>query len=105
MNQMTKDKDDLERFKKLLVIMQDVKVCILATNVPNSMVSIGAGELLRKLKEIKKYVVFENIKDIKVTDIQPAMMRTYKKMLEIGDAYYVDSSEFYKVRTVQPKRE
>ncbi len=104
MNQMTKDKEDLERFKKLLVIMQEVKVCILATNVPNAMVSIGTGELLKKLKEIKKYVIFENIKDIKVTDIQPAMIRTYKKMLEIGDAYYADSSEFYKLRTVQYKK-
>ncbi|MBQ8318332.1 MAG: type VII secretion protein EssC [Lachnospiraceae bacterium] len=100
LNSMTKDSEYLDKFKMMFAVMRQVKMCILATNVANTMVTIGAGELQKKLKESRKFIIFENIKDIKVTDIQPSLLREYKKDLESVDAYYINGAEFCKVRTV-----
>jgi len=100
LSSMTKDSEYLDKFKKMFAAMRQVKMCILATNVANAMVTIGAGELQKKLKESRKFIIFENIKDIKVTDIQPSLLREHKKQLESGDAYYIDGTEFCKLRTV-----
>lgn len=101
MIQMTKDKVQLDKFKSLVTVMKGMKVCFLCTNVDNAQIIFGACEALKQLRDNKEYVVFENIKDIKVTDIQPSVAREYKNSLEYGDAYYISGSDICKIRAVR----
>lgn len=77
------------------------KGCFLLTDVENAMISFSAGELLKQVRDTKPFIVFENIKNIKVTDISMGVARTFKKELDVNDAYVIQGDKIERIRVVQ----
>ena len=63
--------------------------------------SFSAGELLKQVRDTKSFIIFENIKNIKVTDISMGVARTFKKELDVNDAYVIQGDKIERVRVVQ----
>ena len=100
MNQMTKDAENQDKFRNMVSLMDNMKISILATNILNSNVIYGMSEMVKHLKDIKRYIVFENIKDIKVCPISPDVVRVYKKIQAVGDAYNIIGDDVSKIKTI-----
>lgn len=53
------------------------------------------------MRDTKPFIVFENIKNIKVTDISMGVARTFKKELDVNDAYVIQGDKIERIRVVQ----
>ena len=72
-----------------------------ADRIENAMISFSAGELLKQVRDTKSFIIFDNIKNIKVTDISMGVARTFKKELDVNDAYVIQGDKIERVRVVQ----
>ena len=52
---------------------------------------------MKIIKERKKYIIFDEISNIKTTDIPLSLTRKYSKPLETGDAYLVEDGDVKKI--------
>lgn len=86
--------------KNLLGKFNGMKVFILVTNLDNTAIAFNAPEFLKLIKENKRYLIFDEISNIKVTDISISLTRKYAKPLEKQDAYYIEDNNLLKLRTV-----
>lgn len=53
------------------------------------------------MREAKNIIVFEDIKNIKVTDAAIGVAREFKKVLEANDAYIFVKDKIEKVRVIE----
>lgn len=98
---MTKEKELAEKYRKLVTGMRDANVCFLYTNVENTMVTFGATEVNRQLKDARHFLLFEDLGNVKAADIPHSVARNYKKELGYMDAYYMDGSKFTKIKAME----
>ena len=93
--------------KKLCDIYTDImkyknfKVCFLYTNLDNEVISFTSGEALKPVRDNKNILVFEDINNIKVTDISIITAKSFKTELERNDAYWITSEKLEKIRTIK----
>lgn len=101
MKQIGTDKAMVDLYRQISMAFKSGKGCFLLTDVENAMISFSAGELLKQVRDTKQFIVFENIKNIKVTDISMGVARTFKKELDVNDAYVIQGDKIERVRVVQ----
>lgn len=101
---ISKDRDITDIFNSIMNAYRHLKVCFLFTDIENARISISAGDILKGMNSVKHYLVFENISNIEVYDVPPAVKREYKKALEFREAYYINGEQVEKVRTVKGKK-
>ena len=95
------DKELLDMYKMLNSSLKSMKVCFLLTDVENAMIGFSSGDLLKQVREDKNIIVFEDIKNIKVTDVPIGAAREFKKSLEAKDAYIFVKDKIEKVRVIE----
>lgn len=98
--EISKDKLCMQMMKDIFDKYYEMKVFILFSNVSNSAISFNAPELLKSIKEHKRYIIFDDICNIKLTDIPLSLTRKYTKPLEKNDAYMVVDTEVKKIRVI-----
>ena len=101
MKQIGTDKAMVDLYRQISMAFKSAKGCFLLTDVENAMISFSAGELLKQVRDTKSFIIFENIKNIKVTDISMGVARTFKKELDVNDAYVIQGDKIERVRVVQ----
>lgn len=101
MKQIGTDKSMVDLYRQISMAFKSGKGCFLLTDVENAMISFSAGELLKQVRDTKPFIVFENIKNIKVTDISMGVARTFKKELDVNDAYVIQGDKIERIRVVQ----
>ncbi len=94
------DKTLVEILKLMTTSLKSLKICFLLTDVENNMISFTAGDLLKLAKDTKNYIIFEEIKNVKVTDVPMSASREFKKPLDKDDAYVFKGESIEKIRTV-----
>ena len=94
------DTTALNMFKNITGKYKNMKVCVIVGNVDNVNISYTAPEILKKVRESKHVMFFDDMANMKIFDIPLAVMRNYKKPIELGDAYYIKDNEYHKVKTV-----
>lgn len=95
---MSKDKEVMELFKRIVTKYKGMKVTILFSNVANASIPFNAPEPLKMLKESKHFMVFDDLSNIKIVDVPLAVTRVFKKPLQVGDAYYFKGNECRKLK-------
>ncbi len=95
------DKELLDMYKMLNSSLKSMKVCFLLTDMENAMIGFSSGDLLKQVREDKNIIVFEDIKNIKVTDVPIGAAREFKKSLEAKDAYIFVKDKIEKVRVIE----
>ena len=96
---LNSNKDVLNVYKMILTKYKVLRAFILFTDASNLLSFVGLPEILKAAKEIKQYLVFEDISTQKIFEIPPTVARKFKKKLTPGDAYYFNNAALMKMKT------
>ena len=97
---LTANREDADKFKKITTAYHDMKVCFLFTNLENAQIPFSATDSLKAIRDSKRYLVFEDIKDIKIADPPAQIARAFKKPIEASDVYLMNGTAFEKIRFI-----
>ncbi len=97
---ISKDKAILALYKEMLNKYKAMKFCVIYSGMENAPIAFGVQETMKMLKEAKRYLVFDDIQNIKVADVSMQTARMFKKPIETGDAYYMSGTDVVKIKTV-----
>lgn len=95
------DKKAIVSMKNILTKYKDMKVFVLFSNVENAGISFNGPELLKYIKDHRRYIIFEDANSIKLCDLSSTLTKKYAKTLETGDAFYINENELTKIKTVK----
>lgn len=98
-------KESMERFKNIMKVYRQLKVCFLFANIENIQIAYSAPEILKMIKECKDTFLFDDLADLKLQDVSTSILRQYKKAIELGDAYYITEKGIQKLKTVHIKED
>lgn len=95
------DKKVVASIKSLIGKYRAMKVFLLFTNVENANISFNAPDLLKMVKDNRRYLIFDDAANIKLCDLSVSITRKYAKQIEVGDAFYINENELTKLKTVK----
>jgi len=98
-------KNALELLKGILKNYKQLKVCFIFADVENAAVAYGASELLKMLKEYKNMFLFDDLSNLKFLDVSAAVVRQYKKEIDLGDSYFITEKGVQKQKIIFGKGE
>lgn len=98
-------KNSLDLLKGILKNYKQLKVCFIFADVENATIAYGASELLKLLKENKNTFVFEDLANLKLLEVPVAVVRNYKKEIELGDSYFITEKGVQKQKIIFGKDE
>ena len=99
--EISADKKIIGTIKGMLGKYRMMKVMLLMTNVENTAIPFGAPELMKIVKDNKRYLIFDDISNIKLCDLSVSITKKYAKPIDIYDAFYVNENELTKIKTVK----
>lgn len=100
-SEISSNKSMMTVFRDIIGKYSGMKVFMLFTDISNASIPFNAPEVMKIIKERKKYVIFDEISNIKLTDLPLSLTRKYAKPLELHDAYFIEDNELKKIRTVK----
>lgn len=99
MEKISEDIESMEAYTNLMGRYKNMGIFSILGNFPNMPIVYGAPELLRLGKESGQMIYFGDIEKLKSIDISYNYMRQYKKKISLGDAFYINESEVFKIKT------
>lgn len=93
-------KNAIDMLKDVLKNYRQLKVCFLFSDVENAPVAYGASELLKLLKDSKNNFVFEELSNLKFTEVAINYIRQYRKEIELGDSYFITEKGVQKQKII-----
>ncbi|MDF2872944.1 MAG: FtsK/SpoIIIE family protein [Anaerocolumna sp.] len=93
-------KNAIDMLKDILKNYRQLKVCFLFSDVENAPVAYGASELLKLLKDSKNTFVFEDLSNLKFTEVAINYIRQYRKEIELGDSYFITEKGVQKQKII-----
>lgn len=98
--ELSGNKQAMAAIKSWIGKYRNMKVFLLMSNVENNNIAFSAPELLKVVKDNRRYLIFEDANNIKLCDISISVTKKYAKPLESGEAFYVHENELTKLKTV-----
>ena len=95
------NKQEIAAIRSWLGKYRTMKIFILMTNVENANIAFNAPELLKVVKDNRRYLIFEDAANIKMCDISISVAKKYAKPIEPCDAFYICENELTKLKTVK----
>lgn len=98
-NALGQNKESITRYKEIVERFKNLGIFLLFSGIPNTAIAYNASEILKSIKENKSYIAFEDIKLIKLTEVNSALHSKFQKPIEIGEAYYLKNTTISKIKT------
>lgn len=99
-------KQTVDCYKRIINNYKQLKVMIVFSNVPNINIAYNAPDMLKQIKEVNCSFVFDDLSNIKLFDFSAALIRQFKKPIELGDGYKITSDgSVTKLRTINYSKE
>jgi len=76
------------------------KFAVIMSEVENAAVPFSAPEFLKFIKENKKFVVFDDISNVKLFDVTVKQTKEHAKPLDLGDAFVCINGNIQRIKTV-----
>ena len=57
------------------------------------------SEIVKKARDSKHLIFFDDMQNMKIVDMPLAVARNYKKPIELGDCYYIKDNECVKIKS------
>lgn len=89
----------LTAYKNIVGRYKNMKVCILVF-IENINIPYSAPEILKNIRDQRNIMYFDDMNNMKIFDVPLAMMRNFKKPIELGDGYFISGNECRKLKTV-----
>ncbi len=97
---ISEDSTALEAFKDIVGRYKSLNVCIVVGDFENTNISYSSPELVRFIRDNKKFLYFDDIANMKIIDFPLAIMRAFKKPVSTGDCYFIDDNECNKIKMI-----
>lgn len=88
----------LSAFNNIVGRYRSLNVCVILLNVENTSISFNAPEVLKRLKENPRIILFEDLADAKLTEVSYQLVRAFKKPVDAGTGYYINGSSCDKIK-------
>lgn len=98
---ISNDPAALTAYKNITGKYKNMNVCILLSGFENANVPYSAPEIIKKARDAKHFLFFDDLANMKIFDLPLAVMRNYKKPIETGDCYYIRDNEYVKLKTAR----
>lgn len=96
---ISEDASVLEQLKDIVGRYKNLNVCVVVGDFENKIISYSSPELVKFIRDNKKFLYFDDIANMKIIDFPLATMRAFKKPVSTGDCYYIDDNECKKVKS------
>ena len=96
-NAISSDKAALEAWRALTGKLRSMNVCIVLGALDNVSIPFGS-EVLKKIKEERKLVFFEDLANLKIGELPYATVKKFSGALQKGDAYLILGNEVARIR-------
>lgn len=98
---MNENRELAKEYSDILKSAKGLKSCIIFTNLENAKIpSYNAPEVLKPFVENPQFLIFEDLRDIKLFETTIAWKQKYDKKLQEGEAFVLRGNDLYKIRTI-----
>ena len=80
---------------------KNMNACIVVGDYPNENISYSAPDIIKKIRDARNFIFFDDLTNMKIIDLPLAAMREHKKPIEAGEAFYIHENEVRKLKTVK----
>ena len=84
---------------EILTTYSNMKICLILSDLPNLTLQAQTSQFMKLLKSNMNLLMFQQLKEQKVTEIPSVIQNRYQKPLVPGEAYFKFGSYFGKYRT------
>ena len=93
-------KTAVETYKRILKTYKNMKICFLFADIANVGIAYSAPEMLKLVKDYSYLFVMDDLTNLKLVDINAAVVRQYKKQIDLGDAYMITEKGIRKQKMI-----
>lgn len=94
------DRKALEIFKQLVGKYKTMRFCFILTGIENVRPPVMGADVLKIVKENGVFVVAENLQNLKVLDVNPAVTRQFKGERNENDAFFFANNDVQKIKMI-----
>lgn len=96
---VSNDPAAMAAYKNITGKYKNMNVCILLGGIENNNVPYSAPEILKKARDSKHFMFFDDMQSMKIVDMPLAVIRNFKKPIELGDCYYIKDNDCVKIKS------
>ena len=100
LDEMCADNNTLSSLRNIAGKYKNMNACIIVGNYENKNIPYVANEFVKKIKEDRHFLFFDNLSNLKIFDVPVAISRKFKKPLTVGDCYYTKDNECVKIKSI-----
>ncbi len=89
----------MNAYKNIIGKYKNMHVGIIIGGIENEQIPFNAPEILKKIKEQKHFMFFDDLALMKPVEIPLTVARAFKKKVELGDGYYMKDNMVVKLKT------
>lgn len=98
---ISEDMDVMSQYSDIMGRFKDFNVCIVYANYENTVLSFDAPEPLRMVKMAQHIILFDDLEELKVFEAPYEELKSNKKKLMQGDAYYIKDISVTKLKLIK----
>ena len=98
---ISNDSEIFESYKNIISRYKNMNVCVLIGDYENTNISYLSSDIIKNIRDARHFLYFDDMANLKILDLPLAVMREFKKPIELGDAYYIKDNDCYKIKTVR----
>lgn len=98
---ISEDMDVMSQYSDIMGRFKDFNVCIIYANYENTVLSFDAPEPLRMVKMAQHIILFDDLEELKVFEAPYEELKSNKKKLMQGDAYYIKDISVTKLKLIK----
>lgn len=96
--------DAMTSFKNILGKYKNLGVCVILCEGDNAPTTYNSPEILKKVKDERKLICFDDLPNIKIVDIPFSAQRVYRKPNKLGDCYFISGGDLQKIKVALSER-
>ena len=100
LDEMCADTNTLNSLRNITGKYKNMNVCMIVGNYENKNIPYAANEFVKKIKEDRHLLFFDNLSSLKIFDVPLAISRNFKKPISLGDCYYTRDNECIKIKSI-----
>lgn len=80
---------------------KNMNVCVILGEFENANVPYAVPEIFKRARDAKRFMFFDDMANMKILNMPLAVLRQFKKPIDLGDDYYIKDNNCLKIKTVQ----
>lgn len=89
----------MNSYKNIITRYKNMNVCVLFGDYENTNISYASPELVKNIRDARHFLYFDDIANLKILDLPLAVMRQFKKPIDIGDCFYIKDNDCIKIKS------